>query len=47
MKIPKKKKWPKGLPKPGSAKYRALTRRIAENKKTEAAIEAAKKAIAK
>lgn len=46
-KLPKRKKWPKGLPKPGSAKFKALAKRIAENKKIEASIEAARKAIAK
>lgn len=44
MKIPKRKKWPKGLPKPGSAKYLALTQRIAENEAIEKAIAAARKA---
>jgi len=47
MKIPKRKKWPKNLPKPGSAKFNALTQRIAENKAIEKAIEDAKKALGK
>jgi len=47
MRIPKKKKWPKGLPKPGSSKYNALVRRRAENKKIESAIIAARKVVSK
>ena len=47
MKIPKRKKWPKGLPKPGTAKYNALTQRLQENKAIEKAIEAARKATGK
>lgn len=46
-KIPKKKKWPKGLPKPGTAKYVALQRRVAENKKIESQINQARKALSK
>jgi hypothetical protein len=46
-KIPKKKKWPKGLPKPGSAKYAARVKRVAENKAIEKKIEAARKAMSK
>lgn len=46
-KIPKKMKWPKGLPKPGSAKYNARIKRIAENKATAKKIESARKAMSK
>ena len=46
-KIPKKKKWPKGLPKPGSHKFEALKHRIAENKKIEGQINQARKAVSK
>jgi len=45
--VPKKKKWPKGLPKPGSSKYNSIQRRIAENKKIEADIERVRKAMSK
>lgn len=45
--VPKKKKWPKGLPKPGSARFEALKRRVAENKKIESMINQARKALSK
>jgi len=46
-KLPKRKKWPKGLPKPGSARYQARLRRVAENKKIAADIERVRKAMSK
>lgn len=46
-KLPKLKKWPKGLPKPGSAKLERLKKRKAENDKRSKAIESVRKALGK
>lgn len=47
MRIPKKRRWPKNLPKQGSQKAKAIAKRLAENAAIDKKIEAMRKAVSK